>query len=98
MLYIRNKFNHMDKGVKTFVTLEMAAQLASTLSAGNRPVHKHKVAELVKAIKTNKFTNKVQFKRLTVSKGVLLDGHHRIAAMLEAGIPLEMEMFEFKDK
>ncbi|MBQ1777739.1 MAG: hypothetical protein IIZ93_06210 [Acidaminococcaceae bacterium] len=73
---------------KVRITPEMAADLLEK-NHYNRPINKIKVARIINDIKTGNF--ELTHQPIGIDEdGVLVDGQHRLTAIVECGIPVDM--------
>ncbi len=79
----------MQRTEKVMITPAFAAELLNK-NTENRPMSRHKVAKWVDQMETGKW--KLTHQGVAISDaGVLLDGQHRLQAIVEYGKPVEMK-------
>jgi hypothetical protein len=68
------------------ITPELAAKWLKEANKGNRPIRQSKVNEYAKALKEGKW--KLNGQTITVSNDRLIDGQHRLAAIVKSGVDM----------
>lgn len=73
------------------VTPEMAAEMLRHANPENRSISSKRVAEYANAMKSGRWQNNaecIQFRE----DGMLINGHHRLEAVIKANVPVEMSI------
>lgn len=73
----------------TKITPELAAAWLENTNTRNRRIREHRVNELAKDMASGRWHDTMEPIKFD-KNGVLLDGQHRLAAIVAAGVPIEM--------